>query len=414
MQIRMDQLIMGISAALDIVEGSLLGASTNHGKRIAVLSAAMGRSLGMDERSIRALTTCALFHDSALTEYILSEREANDPAMKLHCIAGQRNAESLIFDMDIEGHVCYHHERADGAGPFGKREGEFPREAALIAIADMLDAACHFQRLSPENLGQIRREIRQETGKTYTREAAEAMLGILDAKMLSALGDKRIHETARETIPPWRVNLEAPELFRIAALSARIIDYKSVFTRRHSEEIALRAWIMAESYGYGHPQRSELYLAATLHDIGKLAVPTEILEKPGPLNQDEFAVIKDHVRHTDELLSGISGLDYIRKVASSHHEKLDGSGYPFGKTGEDLDFNDRLLACIDIYQAVSEARPYHEKRSHRETMTILSDMAEKGLIDRAISADMDQVMAEYPEAILSCLRLSPEAGPVVA
>ena len=195
--------------------------------------------------------------------------------------------------MDIGGYVYYHHERADGAGPFGKREGEFPREAALIVIADTLDAACHFQRFAPENLGRLRREIREETGATYTREAATAMLGILDEKMLSSLGDRRIQETTRETIPPWLVNLEAPEVFRIAELTARIVDYKSVFTRRHSEEIALRAWIMADYYGYGPTRRLELYLAATLHDIGKLDVPTEILEKPEKLNQDEFAVIKD-------------------------------------------------------------------------------------------------------------------------
>jgi HD-GYP domain-containing protein (c-di-GMP phosphodiesterase class II) len=396
----MDQLVVAISVALDMVEGALLGASTNHGKRIAVLSAAMGRNLGMDEGAIRALTTCALFHDSALTEYIMAQGEANDPSMKLHCTAGQRNAESLIFDMDIGGSVLYHHERADGAGPFGKREGEFPREAALIAIADMLDVAYHFQRLSPETLGQLRREIREERGKTYTREAAEAMLGILDGKMLSSLGDNRIQETVREMIPPWLVSLENPEVLRIAELSARIIDYKSVFTRRHSEEIALRAWIMANHYGYDQPRQAELYLAATLHDIGKLATPTEILEKPGKLDPAEFTVIKDHVRHTYSLLSGIEGLEYLCKVASSHHEKLDGSGYPFGKTGEALDFNDRLLACIDIYQAVSEARPYHEKRGHEETIAILSDMAEQGLIDRSITADMDQVLKKYANAPL--------------
>jgi HD-GYP domain-containing protein (c-di-GMP phosphodiesterase class II) len=395
MKIRMDQLIRAIGTALDIVEGELLGASTHHGKRIAALSVAMGRRLGMEESALSALASCALFHDSALTEYILAEKEGRDPAMKLHCQSGQRNAEDLLFKAHIAGYVLYHHERADGLGPFGKKEGEFPPGAALIAASDMLDVSRHLQRVSESGLAELRREIASEAGTRYTRDAAEVMLEILDQETLVSLRDDRIGATVQKTIPAWTVTVEDRAVFRIAALAARIIDYKSVFTRRHSVQIANRAWLMGGFYGYNRALRAELYLAAALHDIGKLATPTRILEKPGKLDDAEFAVIKEHALKTHEILKDISGFEDICTIAAAHHEKLDGTGYPFGKTAEDLDFNARLLACIDIYQAVSEARPYHDQRSHGETMPILYRMAEQGFIDRTIVKDMDTAMAEY-------------------
>jgi HD-GYP domain-containing protein (c-di-GMP phosphodiesterase class II) len=101
------------------------------------------------------------------------------------------------------------------------------------------------------------------------------------------------------------------------------------------------------------------------------------------------------VRHTYELLKNVDGFGHIRDWASNHHEKLDGTGYPFGKGADELDFYSRLMACIDIYQAVSEARPYHEQRDHGETMAILYGMAQKGFVDETIVKDLDIAMAPY-------------------
>jgi HD-GYP domain-containing protein (c-di-GMP phosphodiesterase class II) len=191
------------------------------------------------------------------------------------------------------------------------------------------------------------------------------------------------------------VNLEDEMLIRLADLIARIIDFKSVFTRKHSVQVANKVWLMGGHYGFDPILRAKAYLAASLHDIGKLATPTDILEKPGSITGSEFGVIKTHVRSTYDILSGITGFEDICGWASSHHEKLDGSGYCFGKNAEELDFISRLLACTDIYQAVSEERPYHSGRSHDEAMSILWNMAQKGLIDGEIAEEMNTVMAEF-------------------
>jgi HD-GYP domain-containing protein (c-di-GMP phosphodiesterase class II) len=149
---------------------------------------------------------------------------------------------------------------------------------------------------------------------------------------------------------------------------------------------------MGEYYGYSEEEKAALYLAASLHDIGKIATPIAILEKPGKLDRDEFEIIKKHVLYTHDWLCAIPDFDLIKNWAANHHEKLDGTGYSFGKSAAELDFNSRLMACIDIYQAVSEPRPYHEERTHIDTIKVLYEMADKGFIDKKIVKDIDEVL----------------------
>jgi HD-GYP domain-containing protein (c-di-GMP phosphodiesterase class II) len=303
--------------------------------------------------------------------------------------------DTLQFKADAGGFVLYHHERADGTGPFERKAGQYPVGAEIIRVADSIDVANHLQRLPAAGLPELRGYIAGNIGRDYTDRAADAMLNILDEGMLLSLRDDRIVETADRFIPPWTVDMDKGVVLELAGFVSRIIDYKSVFTRRHSTQIANKAWLMGGHYGYDSTLRTELYLAAALHDIGKLATPAAILEKPGKLTDEEFRVIQDHVRMTYELLKDINGFEQIRDWASSHHEKLDGTGYPFKKKAEEMDFNSRLLACLDIYQAVSEERPYHPGRNHADTMKILADMAGAGFVDGGITRDLDTALAEY-------------------
>jgi putative nucleotidyltransferase with HDIG domain len=399
----MDKLIKAIAVALDIVEKSLLGASTHHGKRIAVLSVAMGKHLGFDGDKLRALSCCALLHDNALTEYILSERllaermgTNKDPSMRLHCEIGQKNVDTLgLKSEDVNGLVLYHHEWADGSGPFGKYGGDYPLGAELIGLADSLDVTHHLQTISTDSLLKLCASIEQDIGTHYTSRSARALLAVFDEPMLISLRDEHIIQIIDQRINPWVVDMEDQTILNLSQFVARIIDYKSAFTMHHSIGIANKAWFMGEHYGYDLSHKSELYLAAALHDIGKLTTPTEVLEKPGMLTDEEIVTIKDHVLQTYKLLKDINGMEKICDWASNHHEKLDGSGYPFGKKADALDFNSRLLACLDVYQAVSEERPYHPGRSHADTMKIMYDMVSAGSIDPEVTRDLDKTLAGY-------------------
>jgi len=393
----MDSLIKTIAIALDSVEEGLLGASSNHGKRIAVLCAKMGKVLGKNPEEIMSMANCALLHDNALTEYILAEKEGghHDPVMKKHCEFGQRNVDTLGFKTDIKDIILYHHERADGKGPFGICAGGGPVEAELIAIADSVDVVHHLQRLTPDKLPSIRQYITEETGKKYSKTASEAMREILDLPTLLSLRDNVIVKTTEAAFIPWVVNVEAEEIFHLAGFVTRIIDYKSSFTKKHSTQIANKAWFMGEYYKYDFEQQVQLYLAAAFHDLGKLEIPSTVLEKPGQLDDKEFFLIKEHILRTWELLKDIEGFESVCDWASNHHETLTGTGYPFGKKAEELDFNSRLMACIDIYQAVSEERPYHPARNHNDSMQILQQIADSGKIDGGIVKDISIALASY-------------------
>jgi len=400
MEIAMDSLCIMFSKAFDTVEAELVGTSQHHSLRVASLCAKMGQYVGDDSDSLAALFTCALFHDNALAEYTLNQRAAGYQNIDLrpHCEYGQRNVEWLPCARSIDGYILHHHSCENGEGPFGVRE--FPREAAFIGAADMIDVIYHLQRVPPDELGRLQDKIAARIGTFSTKNAIETLLDILDREMLESLRDENVHTTVRQLFPAWKVQIDQQCIdnacvVRLAQFISHIIDCKSKYTRKHSEQIANRAWLMGNYYGYTREENTQLYLAASLHDIGKIAVPSAVLEKPGKLDEEEYGLVMEHVRYTYDWLGEVEGLGKIRLWAADHHEKLDGSGYPFSKRAEELDFNSRLLACIDIYQAVSEERPYHAARSHENTMPILYRMAEKGLIDGKIVKDLDEAMTEY-------------------
>ncbi|MCL1805417.1 MAG: HD domain-containing protein [Clostridiales bacterium] len=397
MIIAMDKLCVVFAKAFDIIEKEQLGASENHSLRVAALCVAMGEHLGYDDDTIAAVTVCGMFHDSALTEYHLSQKEGEfqERNMILHCEKGQDNVSWLPFQTDIDKLILYHHERGDGKGPFGKKEDEIPMQAAIIAAADAVDAVHHLQTISAADLPSLRERIASRAEMYSTRAAIDALLAVLDESMLEKLRDDVIMQTIECELPYWEVDMSDPRVVRIGEFIARVIDYKSVFTHKHTSQIANRSWVMSGYYGYGADERNALFLAASLHDIGKIGTPTAILEKPGKLDDEEFAIIKQHVKNTLDWLSEIPHFELIRNWAADHHEKLNGTGYSRGKPGKDIDFNARLMACIDIYQAVCEPRPYHEARTHEDTMVILHDMSSKGFIDADIVRDMDKVMAAY-------------------
>jgi HD-GYP domain-containing protein (c-di-GMP phosphodiesterase class II) len=134
------------------------------------------------------------------------------------------------------------------------------------------------------------------------------------------------------------------ELEGVARAFADIIDAKSPYTYRHSTRVADIARGVASVASLNPTDQHRLFRAGLLHDIGKLGVSSRILDKPGALTPDERRAIERHPLHTWEILSHVSAFAELAPVASAHHEKLDGSGYPWGLAREQLDFPSRILA----------------------------------------------------------------------
>ena len=141
---------------------------------------------------------------------------------------------------------------------------------------------------------------------------------------------------------------------------ARTIDAKDEYTNGHSIRVGAYSKIIAENLGMSSDEVDNIYYIALLHDIGKIAIPDSILNKPGKLTDEEFAVMKSHTTRGAAILKGISTIPQIIEGAKSHHEKYDGSGYPEGLKGEDIPFVARIICCADCFDAMASKRVYKE------------------------------------------------------
>ena len=141
---------------------------------------------------------------------------------------------------------------------------------------------------------------------------------------------------------------------------ARTIDAKDEYTNGHSIRVGYYSKIIAENLGMTQDEVDNIYYIALLHDIGKIAIPDNILNKPGRLTDEEFAVMKSHTTRGANILKGISTIPQIIEGAKSHHEKYDGSGYPEGLKGEDIPYVARIICCADCFDAMASKRVYKE------------------------------------------------------
>ena len=151
---------------------------------------------------------------------------------------------------------------------------------------------------------------------------------------------------------------------------------KDVSTEEHTRRVALRAVEVGEELGLPPSRLRGLALGGLLHDMGKLAVPAEVLGKPGALTDDEFDLVKRHPQAGVRLLRDLGGFsDGALGLVRHHHERLDGSGYPDGIGGDALDLDTRILAVCDVYDALVSPRVYREAWSHERALTLLRDPA---------------------------------------
>lgn len=411
MKIERNQLLTVLSEALDCVENEVFGVTDYHAKRVAWLCICMGRKAGMDEEEISDLAVAALLHDNALNEY-KSDYECGvlkpDVTGEDHCIAGEKNLKLVPGCDRMRGFVLYHHECADGSGPFGKIESETPFGAQLIHIADEIDLVFSLGSCSSCDFDRIVSYVKEQEGKLFSKKSAELLLESLTGDSFEMLSNKKI-ETLLLNIQEKEIGAEKG----IAELFARIIDYKSSFTKEHSIGLAEKAERMAKHLGYEQERTKMLYMAGAFHDIGKLFVNKDVLEKPGRLNEEEYLHIQSHAYETYRLLSKIAGFAKIRDWASYHHEKLNGKGYPFGKCADELTEEMRLLACLDIYQALTEDRPYKSGMSHSKAISILKELAEKEELDAVLVEEIDRVFdgeEESEEVFSTALFQCPVCG----
>ena len=246
--------------------------------------------------------------------------------------------------------------------------------------------------MSEKEYQNILLELHKLRNKEFSDKVVDAYLAALTYDKI-IINNDQLENYLRENIHNIYQDFTDSQMLAICQLFARIIDSKSPHTRTPSLGVASKASYMALYYEYDEEMMLKLFFAGAMHDVGKLVIDRDVLEKPAQLTDSEYTYMQTHAYYSYKILSDMQ-LGEIVHWASYHHEKLDGSGYPFGKKAEELDFIDRLMACCDIYQALTEDRPYKDAMSHEKSIEIMRSMAVGNKIDSQIVEDMNKVFGK--------------------
>ncbi|MCE5193837.1 MAG: HD-GYP domain-containing protein, partial [Nitrospiraceae bacterium] len=179
--------------------------------------------------------------------------------------------------------------------------------------------------------------------------------------------------------------LNLKELNELGVFIAAVIDFRSPFTASHSNGVSASSVSLARLTGFSDRECEMMRLAGYLHDLGKLAVPNEILDKPYRLTPKEFEMIRSHTYYTYSILDTLENFDTINTWGAYHHERIDGKGYPFHYKGDVLSLGSRIMCVADVFTALAEERPYRKGMSKEELMSIMSRMSGTALDSEIVS-----------------------------
>jgi HD-GYP domain-containing protein (c-di-GMP phosphodiesterase class II) len=339
MKLNRNEFTTAFAFTLDFLEMELRGNTSNHNKRTGLIAAQIGRAMGLPDEDIFDLSSYAMLHDNGITHecYNFLSEDGQDrlDCTASHCLTGERNLAAFPFLQRRENVIKYHHESFDGSGPFGMSGDDIPLFSQIIALAEPLEIAY----AAGETHDDIISGIVEETGRRHSPLLAEAFQNAASAVSFWLSLDSRFLDSEIEhNIPVYTIDIDLAQLLPISAIMSGIIDSKSPFTANHSKGLTEKTAIMCDYYGFSKSKKVRMMIASDLHDIGKLAIPNRIIDKAGKLTEPEFDQMKTHAFYTRKVIESVQGFEDIAEWASNHHEKIDGSGYPFGLTADAICF----------------------------------------------------------------------------
>ena len=253
---------------------------------------------------------------------------------------------------------------------------EIPKEALLLNLADSIAVLqLRFNRVDPMSILNKSSDYLLEEHKALFKRACE------EEHLLEKIEDDNYLSELYEFLEKKVLTRE--EIIAYIRMLNYAIDFRSETTIVHTIVVEEISWQISKMLGLDDKQSTKIKIASILHDIGKLSIPVNILEKKGKLTKEEFEVIKSHTTVAYQILSNI-GIDDIRDIATLHHEKLNGTGYPFGLKADQIPKEARIVAVADVLSALMEKRSYKEEFSKDEVISILSSMVSNGEIDEKI------------------------------
>lgn len=377
--INMYDLVLCLTNAVDLISPEV----ADHHQKVAYLSFRIAEKLCLPISQKRDLVLAGLLHDvGALSLDERLDLIENEPiTSENHAYIGARMLEGFLPLKRPAEIIRYHHV------PWNYGEGRtykghsVPILSHILHLADRIAVQTDNQRDIIGQISAIRKNILKQRDSVFMPELVDAFIEISNYEYLWLdIVYKPLSYSLPEILAVDNMRLNLDKVIDLTKIFACIIDFRSPFTANHSAGVAKTAEKLAELAGFSENECKMMLIAGYLHDLGKLAVDKNILEKPDKLNPSEFNSIRSHTFYTYRLLQPIKGFETINKWASFHHEKLNGNGYPFHLSGGSIPLGSRIVAVADIFTAITEDRPYRKGMSDDETIAVLKRMCDENCI----------------------------------
>lgn len=371
MNITLKKLITSFTKAIDLYNYLL----KNHHRRTAVAAYHIGKSFGLSKAQLSDLVIAASLHDiGALTivernQLIQMDMDNPFPHSSLGCYM----LETFEPFHKISRIIYYHHWPFIDDNKFNSIMGPVPIESYILHVADRTDILIKHDQSILIQKQEIINRIKSYKGTLFHPDVVDAFetTALKDSFWLDIDNlemEKILNSAISESL---EVELTLDLLEQFAYTLSKIIDARSKFAISHSFGVSEVAYKISELLGYSEERCRKIRVAGLLHDMGKIAIPTEIIEKAGSLTDIERTDVRTHAYFTFLILNQIEDLAELVSWASGHHENHDGSGYPMNLIESSISEEMDIIAYSDIFTALSENRPYRDGMSRDEILNIL-------------------------------------------
>jgi putative nucleotidyltransferase with HDIG domain len=378
-------ILLSLANVVDLMNPAL----NEHHKHVAYISYRIATTLGYNQTDIQHIVLAALLHDiGAFSEQerlsLLHFEDYLYSRVHFHAEVGYQFLREFPLLEKAASYIRFHHRSWQPVNDDIIQDVKVPKESYIIHLADRISV-----------LIRRNQNILRQTNNIRTRVATKS--SVFPPELLEAFYDtsrkeefwlntlyEPVDEVLCHSIGLETLQLNSAQFESLIDLFRRIIDFRSIFTSVHSSGVAAVAVALAEIAGFSHQEIHMIKYAGYLHDLGKIAIPSEILEKPSYLAPHEQSIIRIHPYHTDRILRPIKMLDTIRIWAAQHHERLDGNGYPFHYNQNTLSLGSRILAVADVFTALTEDRPYRSGIQIVNALDIIKNMANDNILDKEV------------------------------